>query len=168
MHRTQPGASFHYTKTARLALYFGIAICGLCAIALLAAVAIVAPMTKRPDHWFAIAVVFGIAVYLLLLIRLHVKYWHILEYEYAILKSGISVTYAGQTEFIPWNEMEVAEYMPVPSVFRLSASRLPHPVVLFILSVEGRNTPAAVRNRMAKCYIRDGLSEQLVRRWLPW
>lgn len=170
MHRTTPGAKFHYTKAARLALYFGIVLCGLGAIALLtmAAVAVITSAANSPARWFAVVVACGMALYLLLLVRLHLKHRHVYRQEYEVLESGISMTHEGHTQFISWNEMEAAEHMPVPSVFRLSAKAIPFPIVLFVLSIEGRKAPISVRNKLAEKYIRDGLSERLLRKWFPW
>ena len=164
----EPGARFHFTGWDRLITDFGTGLCVLLAAFLAFGMAIMGAEAHRRDSWFELAIGGCTVAYFVLMVRLHLKYRYIMKHDYVVSVDGISVETGGSIRFIPWSDVEVAEYMPVTSVFRLFARGELRPIVLFTLTPGSSQSPLVKRNRLAEDYIRDGLSGRLKTKWVPW
>jgi hypothetical protein len=88
--------------------------------------------------------------------------------DYIVGSRGIFIEEAETRRFAPWDEVEIGEYMPIASVFRLWVKGSPRPILLFTLNMGGRKDSVTKRNESAAMHIRVGLSGRLQTKWIPW
>lgn len=164
----EPAARFHFSRwekiTTTSAVFFSIISASLLAFG----VAYAIPRMDRQGLWFALVVTGCLVGYLACLAGLRLKYRYIMDLDYTVSVRGIHIADKEGQHFVPWSMVEVAEYMPLVSVFRIFVRGFARPVVLFTLELGGGKDAATQRSRRAENYIRGGMGGRLRRRWVPW
>lgn len=125
-------------------------------------------IVDTPTLWLGcVAMMYGGAV-ALSRVALRLRYLHILDLGYAVTRDGITVESSHDTKFIAWHEMDRAEYLPVIPAYRLTATKLEKPILVFAIRGWNHRSPNERRLASAVDSIKSGLRNRLKTRWLPW
>jgi hypothetical protein len=101
-------------------------------------------------------------------VYLRLKHRHILGNCYVLSRQGISVQENGRQEFIEWERIVEAEYLPAVPIYRLWASGLSKPIVIFAIGGWRPGNSVDRRRNLAGSCLKESLKSKLKTRWLPW
>jgi hypothetical protein len=168
MHTTDFTARFGFTKLERVWMDCAAVFCLLAAVLFAFGLVFAIPRIATAKLWVAFLITGCLVGYLTCLARLHLKYRYVMWLRYGVSSRGILVEENGREQLVRWEDVEIAEYMPVVSVFRLLAKDQRRPMVLFTLELGGKNDVATRRSKLAEVHIRAGMSGRLKNLWIPW
>jgi hypothetical protein len=95
-----------------------------------------------------------------------VRYRHFLYHRYTVDTNGVRVESSAGTRCVPWVKLQVAEYLPLYSIVRLSGDEETLLIVLPLIRGGFQSANAERRNKLACLQIEAGIGRPLARRWL--
>ncbi len=96
-----------------------------------------------------------------------VRYRHALRHRYVFDANGILVESGNSATFVPWREVDCAEYLPLFFLLRLKSALTSTPVVIFESGGPDGKGRYSDRWGFAMSMVRSSLKERFRRRWLP-
>jgi hypothetical protein len=118
--------------------------------------------------WLSVLAMYSVAGIALSRVLFRARHWRSLQTNYSMDPAGVSIEAAGSEARLTWGDFDRAEYLTLIPAYRLSASKLQHPLV--ILAIGGWNPRSASeqRKQLTKRFLEQGLNQRLVTRWFPW
>jgi hypothetical protein len=96
-----------------------------------------------------------------------IRFRHVLRSRYVFDANGVAVESGESKTFVPWQEVECAEYFPLFFLLRLKSALTPTPVVVFETGGPDGKCRYSDRWEFTTNMIRSRLHDRFRKRWLP-